>query len=86
MTVAHSPLLRDRTSFQPVQWLLGLCLLPALTVGVLLMVGHPGLLISYTWNGNAAHPVYGSCDYLTATGWKVQHGACQLVKLFPVRM
>ncbi len=86
MVDTHSPLLRDRTSFQPIKWLLGMCLLPALTVGVLLMVGHPGLRISYVWNGNAVHPVYGHCDYLTATGWEVSNSDCPLVKLFPVRV
>ena len=82
----HSNLLRDRTAFQPLNALVGLIVGPGLIIGALFYFGQPGLRISYTWNGNAGNPIYGTCHYMTVSGWETRHYECPLVDLFPVRI
>lgn len=84
MTDTHSDILRQRTQFHPVRALAGFLLLPTILIVALAVFGHPGMRITYTWNGNAAQPHYYSCDYITVTGWKRRAAHCGLFETFPV--
>jgi len=84
-TRSDAAVIRKHQKFRPAQALLGAVLIPVAIAYMAVVIGEPGLRITYSWNGNQDYPVYGQCHYATLSGWQQTSFDCPIVNFFPVR-